>query len=73
MEQMYQIEKNVPIPQQRKRYSYPYAQLQVGESFLVTGMKMQSLSNMNLRNGKSLGRRFVCRKEGDGIRIWRIE
>jgi hypothetical protein len=47
--------------------------LQVGESFLVTGMKMQSLSNMNLRNGKSLGRRFVCRKEGDGIRIWRIE
>jgi hypothetical protein len=73
MEQMYEIDKNVPLPVPRKRYSYPYGELQVGESFWVTGVKMASLCNLNLRQGKSLGRKFVCRKEGDGVRIWRVE
>lgn len=73
MEQMYQIEANVPIPEPRKRHAYPYAELQVGESFWVTGIKMQSLCNLNLRQSKALGRKFVCRKEGDGVRIWRVD
>jgi hypothetical protein len=48
-------------------------QLQVGESFLVPAGNMNVLCNYNRINGKRLGRQFVCRKEGDAIRVWRIK
>ena len=72
MQQVYEITKDVPVPQPIKRHNYPYEQLQVGESFWVTGVSMQSLCNANRRQGKRLERVFVCRKEGDGVRVWRM-
>ena len=72
MEQVYEITKKVPIPQPLKKHNYPYEQLQVGESFWVSGVRMQALCNINRRHGKRLNRQFVCRKEGDGVRIWRV-
>ena len=73
MEQMYEITKSVPLPQPIKRHNYPYEQLQVGESFWVTGISMQSLCNANRRQSKRLARKFICRKEGEGVRVWRVE
>ena len=73
MEQMYEITKDVPPPKPHKRYNYPYEQMQVGESFWVTGVRVADLCNANRRQSKRLGRVFVCRKEGDGIRVWRTE
>jgi hypothetical protein len=73
MEQMYEITTAVPIPMPRKRHNYPYAELQIGESFYVENVKMQSLCNLNRRHGKTMGRKFVCRREGVGVRIWRVE
>ena len=73
MEQMYEITKAIPIPMPIKRHNYPYEQLQVGESFWVAGVTMQALCNSNRRQSKRLGRKFVCRKEKDGVRIWRVE
>lgn len=73
MEQVYEITKAVPIPAPLKRHNFPYEQLQVGESFWVTGMSMASVANANLRNSKRLGRKFICRKEGDGVRVWRVD
>ena len=72
MSKAYQIDSDVPPPQPRKRHNFPYEQMQVGESFWVSGMKMQSLCNVNVRQAKRLKRKFACRKEGDGIRVWRI-
>ena len=73
MEQMYEIAKDVPIPSPIKKHNYPYELLQVGESFWVAGIKMQALCNANLRQSKRLNRKFVCRREGDGVRVWRVE
>ena len=72
MEQMYEITNEVPIPAPIKKHNYPYEQLQVGESFWVVGISMASLCNANRRQGKRLERRFVCRKEGEGVRVWRV-
>jgi len=72
MEQVYEISKDVPIPQPMRRHNYPYKELQVGESFYVEGVRMQILCNANLRQSKLLDRKFVCRKEGEGIRVWRV-
>jgi hypothetical protein len=45
----------------------------VGESYFVPGGNMNVLCNYNRIRGKRLERKFVCRREGDGIRVWRIE
>ena len=70
---MYEIDKSVPLPKEKVRHNYPHEQLQVGESFLVPAGNMNVLCNYNRINGKRLGRQFVCRKEGDAIRVWRIK
>lgn len=72
MEQMYKISKDVPVPPPIRRMNYPYEQLQVGESFWVEGVTMQSLCNANRRQSKRLSRKFVCRREGEGVRVWRV-
>ena len=72
MQQVYEITKAIPLPQPMKRYNYPYEQLQVGESFWVPSVKVQHMCNANRRQGKRLERKFVCRKEGEGVRVWRV-
>ena len=69
---MYEIDKSVPLPKEKVRHEYPHEQLQGGESFLVHGGNMNILCNYNRIKGKRLDRQFVCRKEGDGIRVWRV-
>jgi hypothetical protein len=70
---MYEITSAVPVPDGKVRHNYPYEDLQVGESFHVPGGNMNVLCNYNRIRGKRMGRKFVCRREGDGIRVWRIE
>jgi len=69
---MYEIDKDVPLPKEKVKHNYPHEQLQVGESFLVMGGNMNILCNYNRIKGKKMDRQFVCRKEGDGIRVWRV-
>ena len=64
------VEKGVPVPGEKKRY--PYGVMDEGDSFFVEGGKLQVVCNANYRAGKRLGRKFVARKEGDGVRVWRI-
>ena len=70
---VYEVTDAVPIPGPRPRLNYPYEQLQVGESFWVGELVMQKLCNANNRQGKRLGRKFICRREGTGVRVWRVE
>jgi hypothetical protein len=72
MEQMYEISDNVPIPAPIKKHNFPYDELQVGESFWVANTPMPILCNCNRRQGKRLNRKFICRKEGEGVRVWRV-
>lgn len=70
---MIEIEKNIPLPAQKKRNVYPYKEMGVGESFLVGEGKMQIVCNANYRASKAMGMKFIARKEGNGVRVWRIE
>ena len=47
-----EISKDIPLPLPRRRY--PYAEMQVGESFLVDGGSLQVVCNANYRAGKRL-------------------
>jgi hypothetical protein len=68
---MMNIEKNVPIRERRAAVAIPYDVMEVGDSIFVTGASLQNVCNRNWRWGKKLGRAYVARKEGDGIRVWR--
>lgn len=63
------LDKDVPLPEARKRY--PYKEMEVGDSFFVEGGGIQNICNQNYRTGKKLGRSFIARKEEGGVRVWR--
>ena len=63
------VVKGVPLPAERKRY--PYASMDVGDSFIVYGGKMQVVCNANYRAFKKLGFKFIARCEPEGVRVWR--
>ena len=72
----YEIDKNVPVPEKgRKKKKYPFGAMAVGDSFLVT----TAGDCANVRSAASYykirhpGFAFSVQKEGEGMRIWRIE
>ena len=68
------VEKNVPFPKDRKSSNnYPYKQMEIGDSFFIDEASIRSVCNLNYRMSKMLGMRFIGRKEGIGVRVWRIE
>jgi len=67
------IDKQIPPPLSKKRNSYPYRSMEVGESFFVDGVGIRLMCNNNYRIGKLTGMKFVARREGNGVRVWRIE
>ena len=68
-----EVEKNIPIPPEKKRNVYPYKVMEIGESFFVPAGKLQIVCNANYRTGKLLDRKFIARKDGEGVRVWRTE
>jgi hypothetical protein len=54
------------------RQKYPYKEMEVGDSFFVSAGGIQNVCNQNYRMGKKLGMSFIARKEGDGVRVWRV-
>lgn len=54
---------------------YPWKQMAVGESFLVEvadGKRVNSIRSGAQRMARILGHRFVTRREGAGLRVWRV-
>lgn len=71
---MYAIEKNIPAPvvsRKRGRHpKYPYAFMEVGDSFYAPGIPSLSAS---LRAAEArTGFRFAQAHEDGGTRVWRI-
>ena len=67
------IEKGLPIRLLRKRASkYPFAKMEVGDSFFVDGAKSGVLA-ARCAYWNKLGCRFIARTEGTGARVWRIK
>jgi len=76
----YKIDKNVPIPEDvhsagEKRATYPFADLEIGDSFFVEG-KTTMTSTLNSAS-RRLGFKFASKVEVvngvEGLRIWRTE
>ena len=63
------IDRGIPAPSERVKY--PYRDLGVEDSILVTGRDLQVVCNANYRMGKKLKRKFIARTESGGIRVWR--
>ena len=63
-----EIEKDIPIPRVN---SYPYSELEVGDSFLIEDKSIHNVCNMNTRASKKFGYTLVARKVEGGIRVWR--
>jgi hypothetical protein len=66
------IEKSVAIPSKREIFKYPYAEMEVGDSFTVPTDARAKVLNANYRASKSLGIELTARTEGELVRIWRV-
>jgi hypothetical protein len=74
----FKIEKGVPLPlprRPRRLAKYPFANLQVGDSFLVPGFSKNGQISGSLANWAKAHPewRFATRKVEGGLRVWRIE
>ena len=67
-----EIDRSIPVPSVRVQRKYPHEDMGVGDSFFLVGISMQVVLNANWRAGKRLGWRFTARREGEGIRVWRV-
>lgn len=75
MSEVIAIEKGVPIPRGRGgKPRYPWKAMEVGDSFVAPSDVSERAVYVNATlAGKSLGRRFSCRKLPCGsVRVWRV-
>jgi hypothetical protein len=74
---MFTIEKNVAIPAASRtgggKSKYPWAQMEIGDSFFVPGAKVETFYTLVSAQNKKGDARFICRKIDGGVRVWRVE
>jgi hypothetical protein len=69
--QAIEVERGLDMPVPRVVYSYPYEEMDVGDSFTVPVSARQKVLNANYRASKRLGLKFMAKTEGDVVRVWR--
>lgn len=77
---MFAIEKGIPVPASRKfgenASKYPWRAMSEGDSFAVPlngDRKTQARVSVSARKaGKCLNRKFVTRRTGEVVRVWRV-
>ena len=82
---MYEIDKDVPMPEAITACKYPFHNMEVGDSFFVLLEKDQSLRKVQIaiaasikhhhRKGLPVDARFATRQleKLGGVRCWRIK
>jgi len=67
---MIKIEKGIIKPESttKREQKYPWDQMEVGDSFLVTGVKLTSTKAMCYKHAP---KKFSARLVKDGVRVWR--
>lgn len=68
------IEKNVPMPSGMMGSKvYPFGEMAIGDSFVASGERVQArLASAAYGYGKYHQKKFICRKDGAGVRVWRV-
>jgi hypothetical protein len=73
MTSKYVIEKNVPlVTTAGAKPIYPFLQMEIGDSFLVTDRTRPQVGAAATRAGKLSGRKFKARTVEGGARVWRV-
>lgn len=82
----YTIEKNIPLPKRARTAKYPFADMQVGDSFLIevafeemlpkvmrrmTSAKTISAAQLRKQRGDDTA--FIVAEVPEGVRVWRKE
>lgn len=68
---MIKIDKNIPIPQKLRKAKYPWADMEVGDSFLVEGVS--KFHGIWSANKKFKPKHFISEVNPVGVRVWRDE
>lgn len=74
----FKIEKQVPVPKSYRQHKYPFADMEVGDSFFVPeddgGNRVRDrVAPAANGYGKPRGWKFTTRTVEGGARCWRIE
>lgn len=68
----HKIEKGIPAPYRvRDRAKYPFAEMEVGDSFLTKEDRTRVSGAASLY-GKRHGRRYSVSMTAEGLRVWRL-
>ena len=76
------IEKGVKIPEVHSKMKYPWPEMEVGDSVLITAEKGQTLFELKRRvgpaaryYGQKTGKTFktLIDHESNGVRVWRVK
>lgn len=68
---MIKIEKGVPLPV-HKSTRYPWHDLEIGDSFIISDRTRGSVSSLASYQGKRTGKTFRVSEDGDCFRVWRV-
>ena len=73
----YKIEKDVPMPETTRQTTYPFSDMEVGDSFFAPDKTSEQLRNASSHWRKKKGWKFtaqnVIEDDVQGARIWRSE
>lgn len=68
------IEKNIPAPAITRTRTYPFREMEIGDSFFVTATPVVNIHGCARRHRP---KKFICRTVTEngvrGIRVWRVE
>ena len=68
------IETDVPVPASTRSRKYPFLDMAVGDSVVFDNQKVNGKAyRAAMSTGTRHGMRFVARREGEALRIWRAE
>ena len=66
---MYQIEKNVPMPESRERGKYPFADMEIGDSVFIP----KPTGSLSMILARLAPKKFIRKSVDGGTRVWRSE
>lgn len=72
---MFKIEKNVALPKNARISKYPFADMEVGDSFVAPNTARTALYTAAYQWTKrnASDNKFIVREEGNDARIWRTK
>lgn len=67
----FKIERGIPLPARRNKY--PFAEMQIGDSFSAPLSEERRLSASAAARGFAIGAKFSVRRvDADTVRVWRV-